>query len=130
MSKKSTSIPKSTAIIVRVQRGRETGSHADGAIVPFDDREIGPEILDKLRGKDRGKIERFFRTVRDQFLVEVTDTSADQLTAAGLTPAAGLLELNALFTAWVEVLPFTPSTFVIPKEGMKYLAVKVMLEFK
>ena len=54
------------------------------------------------RPQGRGKIERFFRTVRDQFLVEVTDTSAEQLTAAGLTPAAGLLELNALFTAWVE----------------------------
>ena len=54
------------------------------------------------RPQGRGKIERFFRTVRDQFLVEVTDTSAEQLTGAGLTPAAGLLELNALFTAWVE----------------------------
>jgi len=56
------------------------------------------------RPQGRGKIERFFRTVRDQFLVEVTDTSADQLAAAGLTPAAGLLELNALFTAWVETV--------------------------
>jgi transposase InsO family protein len=39
----------------------------------------------------RGKIERFFRTVRDQFLVEID--------ARGV---AGLDELNALFTAWVE----------------------------
>ncbi len=54
------------------------------------------------RPQGRGKIERFFRTVRDQFLVEVTDTSAEQLAGKQLTPAAGLLELNALFTAWVE----------------------------
>ena len=54
------------------------------------------------RPQGRGKIERFFRTVRDQFLVEVTDTSAEDLTARQLTAAAGLLELNALFTAWVE----------------------------
>ncbi|MGH3686700.1 MAG: Mu transposase C-terminal domain-containing protein, partial [Pseudonocardiaceae bacterium] len=45
----------------------------------------------------RGKIERFFRTVRDQFLVEVTDAG----TAAG-SPVTTLAELNALFTAWVE----------------------------
>ncbi|MGH3680202.1 MAG: DDE-type integrase/transposase/recombinase [Natronosporangium sp.] len=54
------------------------------------------------RPQGRGKIERFFRTVRDQFLVEVADTSAADLAAAGSTPAAALLELNALFTAWVE----------------------------
>jgi len=54
------------------------------------------------RPQGRGKIERFFRTVRDQFLVEVTDTSAAELTERQLSPAAGLLELNALFTAWVE----------------------------
>ena len=54
------------------------------------------------RPQGRGKIERFFRTVRDQFLVEVADSSAEQLTGKALTPAAGLLELNALFTAWVE----------------------------
>ncbi len=39
----------------------------------------------------RGKIERFFRTVRDQFLVEVT--------ARGVTD---LVEMNRLFAAWVE----------------------------
>jgi len=54
------------------------------------------------RPQGRGKIERFFRTVRDQFLVEVTDTSAADLAERELTPAAGLLELNGLFTAWVE----------------------------
>lgn len=39
----------------------------------------------------RGKVERFFRTVRDQFLVEVD--------ARGV---ADLEQLNQLFTAWVE----------------------------
>ena len=54
------------------------------------------------RPQGRGKIERFWRTVNDQFLVEVTDTTAEQLVVAGLSEAAGLLELNRLFTAWVE----------------------------
>lgn len=54
------------------------------------------------RPQGRGKIERFFRTVREQFLVEVTDSSAEDLTARQLSAAGGLLELNALFTAWVE----------------------------
>jgi transposase InsO family protein len=54
------------------------------------------------RPQGRGKIERFFRTVREQFLVEVADTTAADLTEQGLSPAAALLELNALFTAWVE----------------------------
>ena len=54
------------------------------------------------RPQGRGKIERFFRTVREQFLVEVADTSAADLTAKQLTHATALLELNALFTAWVE----------------------------
>lgn len=54
------------------------------------------------RPQGRGKIERFFRTVRDQFIVEVTDSSMEDLTARQLSAAGGLLELNALFTAWVE----------------------------
>ncbi len=48
------------------------------------------------RPAGRGKIERFFRTVRDQFLVEIAD-------ANGVGSAVGTLsELNSLFTAWVE----------------------------
>jgi len=39
----------------------------------------------------KGKIERFFRTVRDQFLVEIDD-------------GAELAELNRLFSAWLEVV--------------------------
>jgi len=45
------------------------------------------------RPQGRGKIERFFRTVRDQFLVEVS--------ARGV---ASLVELNRLFAAWVETV--------------------------
>ncbi len=43
------------------------------------------------RPEGRGKIERFFRTVRDQFLVEVN--------ARGVVD---LIEMNRLFGAWVE----------------------------
>ncbi|HYB23271.1 MAG TPA: DDE-type integrase/transposase/recombinase [Solirubrobacteraceae bacterium] len=39
----------------------------------------------------KGKIERFFRTVRDQFLVEIDD-------------GVQLAELNRLFSAWLEVV--------------------------
>ena len=39
----------------------------------------------------KGKIERFFRTVRDQFLVEIDD-------------GVELTELNRLFSAWLEVV--------------------------
>jgi len=54
------------------------------------------------RPQGRGKIERFWRTVNDQFLVEVHDSTAEEVAAKGMSPAAALLELNGLFTAWVE----------------------------
>lgn len=56
------------------------------------------------RPQGKGKIERFFRTVREQFLIEITDTTADEIAAAGKTPAEALSELNALFAAWVETV--------------------------
>ena len=43
------------------------------------------------RPEGRGKIERFFRTVRDQFLIEID-----------VSPPADLAEMNQLFAAWVE----------------------------
>jgi putative transposase len=54
---------------------------------------LGIKITHSVPGRPqgRGKIERFFATVRGQFLVEIAD---DQL--------ADLGELNQLFTAWVE----------------------------
>jgi putative transposase len=54
------------------------------------------------RPQGKGKIERFLRTVREQFLVEVADSTAADLVERGLTHAVALLEFNALFTAWVE----------------------------
>jgi putative transposase len=48
------------------------------------------------RPQGRGKIERFFRTVRDQFLVELTE--------ARLGEIGDLAGLNRLFTAWVETV--------------------------
>jgi putative transposase len=56
------------------------------------------------RPRGRGKIERWFRVVRDQFLVEITghDHGADNHAVAGRHHVADLAELNRLFTAWVE----------------------------
>jgi putative transposase len=48
------------------------------------------------RPQGRGKIERFFRTVRDQFLVELGPQADARI--------SGLSELNRLFTAWVETV--------------------------
>lgn len=51
------------------------------------------------RPQGRGKIERFFRTVNSEFVVEIA--------AAGGAPGreiADLRELNRLFTAWVETV--------------------------
>lgn len=45
----------------------------------------------------RGKIERFFRTVREQFLIELTAPGA-------LDNIDGLAGLNEMFTAWVETI--------------------------
>jgi len=45
----------------------------------------------------RGKIERFFRTVREQFLIELS-------TPGALDNIADLAALNELFAAWVETV--------------------------
>ena len=65
---------------------------------------LGVRLIHSAPGRPqgRGKIERFFRTVRQQFLVEVTDTTSEDLTAAGVDHATALLELNRLFMAWTE----------------------------
>jgi putative transposase len=59
------------------------------------------------RPQGRGKIERWFRTVNEQFLVEVKDTTAEELTAQGISQAEALLELNRLFKGWVETVYHT-----------------------
>src|SRR5580704_6852655 len=46
------------------------------------------------RPQGRGKIERFFRTVREQFLVELGGAAAASVT--------GLAELNRLLAAWID----------------------------
>ncbi|TVY99616.1 hypothetical protein EAS64_40815 [Trebonia kvetii] len=55
---------------------------------------LGIRLIHSRPGKPegRGKIERFFRTVRDQFLVEVGDGAAIR----------DLAEMNRLFQAWTE----------------------------
>jgi len=55
---------------------------------------LGIKIVHSMPGRPegRGKIERFFRTVREQFLVEIGDDTGD------------LGVLNRLFTAWVETV--------------------------
>jgi putative transposase len=60
------------------------------------------------RPQGRGKIERFFRTVREQFLVEITGEITGELATDGPDRArhrvTDLDELNRLFTAWVETV--------------------------
>jgi putative transposase len=53
------------------------------------------------RPQGRGKIERWFSTVRGQFLVEIAP--ADAAVGAG-TAVASVEELNTLFAAWVETI--------------------------
>ncbi len=48
------------------------------------------------RPQGRGKIERFFRTVREQFLIELSTPEGEPVTDLG--------RLNRLFTAWVETV--------------------------
>ncbi len=57
---------------------------------------LGIRLIHSRPGKPegRGKIERFFRTVRDQFLVEIGDGSQ----------IPDLAEINRLFQAWTEAV--------------------------
>jgi putative transposase len=58
---------------------------------------LGIKLIHSTPGRPqgRGKIERFFRRVRDQFLVELSTPDSDVL-------VPDLLSLNRLFTAWTE----------------------------
>ena len=63
---------------------------------------LGIKLVHSRPGKPqgRGKIERFFRTVRDQFLVEITPE-----VAAGIgCDLDGLAELNRMLAAWIETV--------------------------
>ena len=57
---------------------------------------LGIKLIHSRPGKPegRGKIERYFRTVRDQFLVEIGDGTA----------VPDLAEMNRLFQAWTETV--------------------------
>jgi putative transposase len=57
---------------------------------------LGIRLVHSRPGKPegRGKVERFFRTVREQFLVEAGDGEK----------IAGLAEMNRLFQAWLETV--------------------------
>ena len=52
------------------------------------------------RPQGRGKIERLFLTVREQFLVEITGDPGQ----AGRRQVTSTGELNRLFTAWAETV--------------------------
>jgi putative transposase len=56
------------------------------------------------RPQGRGKIERLFRSVRDQFLVEVTGDAAVHAAQPGRHLVDDLLVLNRLFAAWTETV--------------------------
>jgi putative transposase len=58
---------------------------------------LGIKLIHSTPGRPqgRGKIERFFRRVRDQFLVELSTPDNDVI-------VPDLLSLNRLFTAWTE----------------------------
>lgn len=62
---------------------------------------LGVKLVHSTPGRPqgRGKIERFFRTVTDEFLVEIA--AAD---GAPGRQIKDLAELNRLFTAWVETV--------------------------
>ncbi len=64
---------------------------------------LGIKLIHSTPGRPqgRGKIERLFRSVREQFLVEIT---GDPDTESGRHPVGELIELNRLFTAWVETV--------------------------
>lgn len=61
--------------------------------------QLGIKLIHSAPGRPqgRGKIERFFRRVRDQFLVELSTPDAMEL-------VPDLVSLNRLFTAWVETV--------------------------
>jgi putative transposase len=60
--------------------------------------QLGIKLVHSAPGRPegRGKVERFFRTVRGQFLAELTEDRAAQI--------PDLAELNRLFTAWAETV--------------------------
>ena len=107
---------RETLQVALAARGRPTQCYVDNGAMFVDSglrracAVLGIKLTRSAPGKPagRGKIERFFRTVRDQFLVEIAATT-DEVDDTGSTlggtvgtPVATLTELNSLFTAWAE----------------------------
>jgi len=96
---------RETLRVALASRGRPAQCYVDNGAMFIDSglrracAVLGIKLTHSAPGRPagRGKIERFFRTVRDQFLVEIA-TGADGVGS----PVDTLAELNSLFTAWVE----------------------------
>jgi len=111
---------RETLQVALAARGRPAQCYVDNGAMFVDSglrracAVMGIKLTHSAPGKPagRGKIERFFRTVRDQFLVEIASASsengANSSTGSGMaggivgTSVATLAEFNSLFTAWVE----------------------------
>jgi putative transposase len=99
---------RETLQVALASRGRPAQAYVDNGAMFIDAglrracAVLGIKLTHSQPGRPagRGKIERFFRTVRDQFLVEISDNPDDPSSAG--TCVGSLPELNALFTAWVE----------------------------
>ena len=99
---------RETLKVALAARGRPAQCYVDNGAMFIDSglrracAVLGIKLTHSQPGRPagRGKIERFFRTVRDQFLVEISDNPGDPSSAG--TVVGSLAELNALFTAWVE----------------------------
>lgn len=101
-------------------RGRPAQAYVDNGAMFIDSglrracAVLGIKLTHSQPGRPagRGKIERFFKTVRDQFLVEISDAASAPgtdrpIVGSGVGSSVGtsvgsLAELNSLFTAWVE----------------------------
>ncbi len=99
---------RATLKVALASRGRPAQCYVDNGAMFIDSglrracAVLGIRLTHSQPGRPagRGKIERFFKTVRDQFLVEISDHPDDPSSAG--TIVASLAELNSLFTAWVE----------------------------
>ena len=96
---------RATLQVALASRGRPAQVYVDNGAMFIDSAlrracaVLGIRLTHSAPGRPagRGKIERFFKTVRDQFLVEITGAHTGAGSAVGT-----LAELNALFTAWIE----------------------------
>ena len=99
---------RETLKVALASRGRPAQCYVDNGAMFIDSglrracAVLGIRLTHSQSGRPagRGKIERFFKTVRDQFLVEISDDPDDPNSAG--TSVGSLDELNSLFTAWVE----------------------------